>query len=96
MASGTVNSARGRGKNATRKARLLSIRKKFSATLVQVGKEQGLDTPEKLAECMGLTGRALLNWRKNKQRIDFELVAYCEPLCVPFFDRLAEVMREGS
>lgn len=92
----TSNDKASSGNNATRIARIRSIRKKFSATLVQVGKAQGLDTPAKLARCLGLTGRAFQNWRANRRRIDFELVADCEPLRVAFFDRLAEVMREGS
>lgn len=91
----TGKTARGRGKNATRKRRDANFRKRSSALLIRVGKKHGLETLKDLADCLGITLRALWSWRSGKVPVDTEIVWNCEPIRADFFDGLADLARNA-
>lgn len=70
--------------------RIRPFRKRASAVLVQVGKERGFKTQEDLANCIGISDRSFRSWIKGKKRIDFDKLSECEPIWIPFLERLLD------
>lgn len=74
--------------------RISPFRTRVSSVLVQVGEESGFKTQEDLATCIGISDRTLRRWIR-KGVVDIDKLERCEPLWIPFLERLLEVERKA-
>lgn len=72
--------------------RISPFRTRVSSVLVQVGDERGFKTQEDLANCIGISDRTLRRWIKRGD-VDLDRLEQCEPIWIPFLERLLEVER---
>lgn len=96
MANRTGKTKSTGGKRARRKRRDRLFRKRSSALLIRVGREHGIHGLDALAACLGISLRALRDWRAGRAPIDAETIWNCEPVRADFFVRLGELAKGWS